>query len=117
MSCARRSLYVLFLFLAAVAMGADWTEFRGPGGQGISVETGLPLEWSSKKNVVWRTELPGPGASSPVTLGSRVYLTSYSGYALDAKDPGKMEDLRRHLVCVERKSGSILWTKEFKPAL
>jgi outer membrane protein assembly factor BamB len=52
-----------------------------------------------------------------VTLGNRIYLTCYSGYALDAKDPGKMENLRRHLVCVERKSGSILWAKEFMPAL
>jgi outer membrane protein assembly factor BamB len=98
-------------------MGADWTEFRGPGGQGISAEKGLPLEWSAKKNIIWRTELPGPGASSPVTLGNRIYLTCYTGYALEVKEPGKMERLRRHLVCVDRARGTILWTKEFTPAL
>jgi outer membrane protein assembly factor BamB len=117
MSFGRRSRCVLFLVFPAVAMGADWTEFRGPAGQGISAEKGLPLQWSSKKNIIWKTQMPGPGASSPITLGDRVYLTSYSGYALDDKEPGEMENLRRHLLCLDRKSGKILWTKKFMPVL
>jgi|GEM_PF-6684042 len=36
-----------------------------------------------------------------------IFLTCYSGYALDeAKDPGKMDDLRRHVLCVKRRMGS-----------
>jgi outer membrane protein assembly factor BamB len=113
----RQSLYVVSSFVAVLAMGADWAEFRGPGGQGISAEKDLPLTWSSKENIIWQTELPGPGASSPITLGNRIYLTCYTGCALDDKTPGTMEDLRRHLLCLDRTSGRILWTKEFMPVL
>jgi outer membrane protein assembly factor BamB len=96
---------------------ADWRQFRGPGGLGTSTDKGLPTTWSSKKNIVWKTKLPGPGGSSPVTVGNRVFVTCYSGYALDPKDPGKMEDLRRHLLCLDRMNGNVLWTKEFEPVL
>jgi outer membrane protein assembly factor BamB len=101
----------------ALAIGADWRQFRGPGGLGVSPEKGLPIEWSAGQNIVWKTKLPGAGASSPVTVGNRVFVTAYSGYALDTKKPGNMEDLRRHLVCVDRHKGNVLWSKEFMPAL
>jgi outer membrane protein assembly factor BamB len=97
--------------------GADWTDFRGPGGLGISEEKGLPVEWSSQKNIVWRARLPGPGTSSPVTAGNRIFLTCYTGYALDAGKPGNMEDLRRHLLCIARDTGAVQWKKEFTPVL
>jgi outer membrane protein assembly factor BamB len=99
------------------ATGADWRQFRGPGGLGTSAEKGLPLEWSPQKNLVWKTPLPGPGGSSPVTVGDRIFLTCYSGYAVDAKSPGNMADLRRHVLCIERHGGKILWTKEIPPVL
>ena len=95
---------------------ADWRQFRGPGGSGTSGEKGLPAEWSSHKNVVWSTQLPGPGTSSPVIVGNRIYLTCYTGYAVDANAPGNMSDLKRHLLSVDRKSGKILWTKHFDPS-
>jgi hypothetical protein len=99
------------------AGSADWRQFRGPGGQGISSEKKLPVEWSSSKNIRWKTPLPGPGTSSPVTVGDRIYLTYYTGYAVDPYAPGKMENLRRHLVCVALGNGKILWTKQFDPKL
>jgi outer membrane protein assembly factor BamB/pimeloyl-ACP methyl ester carboxylesterase len=117
MQRARRLAYVFVLLGVCAAPGADWRQFRGPGGLGTSAEKDLPLEWSAKKNLVWRTKLPGPGASSPVIVGNRVFVTCYTGYGLSEKDPGKMEDLRRHLLCVDRRDGNILWAKEFTPAL
>jgi outer membrane protein assembly factor BamB len=95
------------------ANGADWRQFRGPGGMGESAEKGLPIAWSATKNIAWRIKLPGPGSSSPVTLGNRVFVTCYSGYGLTEKNPGKQEDLRRHLLCVDRGNGKLIWTKEF----
>ena len=60
--------YVWLTVLAALfAIGADWTQFRGPGGLATSDEKGLPLLWSSDENVAWKAELPGLGTSSPVT--------------------------------------------------
>jgi outer membrane protein assembly factor BamB len=108
---------LLLAFGLCAFMGADWRQFRGPHGLGISNEKGLPVEWSDKKNVLWKVKLPGAGASSPVTLGNRIFVTCYSGYGMDGKDPGNMEDLRRHLVCLDRVDGRIVWAKEFEPLL
>jgi outer membrane protein assembly factor BamB len=87
-----------------------WTRFRGPNGSGIATDTNVPLEWSATKNIVWKTPLPGPGASSPILFGDHIYLTCYTGYGLDKKEPGNPNDLKYHLLCVNRKDGKILWS-------
>ena len=61
----------------------DWPQFRGPTGQGHSSETGLPLEWSESRNVVWKAPVPGSGWSSPVVADNRVWLTT----AIDTGNP------------------------------
>jgi outer membrane protein assembly factor BamB len=107
----------LFVACALVVLGVraqapeDCTRFRGANGSGVYAGTGLPLTWSADKNVVWKTPLPGFGASSPITLGKRIFLTCYSGYGLDAKAPGKREDLRLHLLCIDRDTGKVRWDK------
>jgi outer membrane protein assembly factor BamB len=117
----RRRLFLLAVALtAATSLGADWRQFRGLHGSGTSEETGLPVTWSEKENLVWRAKLPGPGTSCPIVVGKRVYLTCYSGYGLgvfkkDEKEPDDPKDLLRHLVCIDRANGTILWTKEFRP--
>src|SRR5262245_53741513 len=98
------------------AMAGDWTQFRGPGGLGKTADTGVPIHWSTKQNVAWRTELPGPGTSSPIVVGTRVYVTCYSGYGLEA-GMGDMNDLKRHLLCVNRANGQEFWAKQFDPIL
>ena len=108
------------LLVAAVpclALAADWRQFRGPTGQGTSAETGVPVRWSSDQNIAWKLKLPGAGASTPILLGQRVYLTCYSGYGMDTKEPGKQEDLRRHVVCLDRGDGRVLWSRTFTPVL
>ncbi len=55
---------------------ADWPEFRGPTGNGVVPTAGLPLTWSTTKNIAWRTEVPGEGWSSPVVAGKSIYLTA-----------------------------------------
>ena len=68
---------VISLFVALVlASGGQWPEFRGPSGQGHASETGLPLDWSESRNVVWKTPVPGRGWSSPVVADGRVWLTT-----------------------------------------
>jgi outer membrane protein assembly factor BamB len=61
------------------AIGQDWPQFRGPGGQGHSSETGLVNAFSETKNVVWKTPVPGLGWSSPVVSGGKVWLTAATG--------------------------------------
>src|SRR5262245_582548 len=112
----RCTFVVMAMFVASSAGIADWTQFRGPGGSGVGDAKGLPATWSSTDHIVWRTKLPGPGTSSPIVVGKRVYVTCYTGYGLE---PGKgdMDKLMRHLLCIDRAKGEVLWTKDFKPVL
>ena len=66
------------LLLAAIPLlsAADWPEFRGPTGQGISTATGLPIEWSATQNVAWKVSVPGTGWSSPSISGGQIFLTT-----------------------------------------
>ena len=116
----RRFFQIAVALTAFTTLGADWRQFRGPGGSGTSEETGLPVTWSEKKNIVWRAKLPGPGTSCPIVIGKRVYLTCYSGYGLSLFKKGENEPedskaLMRHLICIDRANGELLWAKEFKP--
>lgn len=115
----KQRLLVITGIVALSALGADYRQFRGPGGSGTSLETGLPTTWSAKENILWRTKMPGPGTSSPIVVGKRVYVTCYTGYGVEngKDDRENMDKLMRHLVCVNRESGAMLWTKNFKPSL
>ena len=94
----------LCMLISSLGFGGDWMQFRGPGGLGVSEDKGLPVTWSSQGNLLWQVDLPGPGASSPIVVADRVYLTSYSGYGLEPAK-GEQSSLRRHLHCFDRDSG------------
>jgi outer membrane protein assembly factor BamB len=67
---------VAALLIVPAASGEDWPQFRGPGGEGHSTETGLPFEWSESRHVAWKTPIPGMGWSSPAIQQNRVWLTT-----------------------------------------
>lgn len=100
----------------ADVLAAEWPQFRGPGGQGTTSATNLPLTWSDTDNIVWKKELPGFGSSSPIALDDRLYVTCYSGYGTDQQASGQMEDLLLHVVCLSD-TGNILWDQQFRPKL
>ena len=108
-------VFLLMCFASLVALGTsyargeDWTQFRGPN-FGTADKARLPTTWSND-SVVWKTPLEGRGASSPVTFGDHIYLTSYTGYGIDADKPGNPADLQRQLLCINLKDGKIIWTK------
>jgi outer membrane protein assembly factor BamB len=89
----------LLLHAAGTARGEDWPQWRGPRGDGTSLERGLPLEWSRSRNVVWRLPLPGPAGATPVVWKDRIFLTSADGseVALLAVSTGGKELWRRKL--------------------
>ena len=97
----------------------DWPRFRGPGGNGVasSESASVPTEWSPSANIAWKTELPGPGASSPIIIDGKAFVTCYSGYGLSQEDPGDMENLVRHLVCIDLETGEKLWQHDEKATL
>ncbi len=94
------------------AVGADWNRFRGPNGSGISLDAQAPpTEWSPTQNLKWKLALPGAGVSCPIVVADRVFVTCYSGYGESREDLGDIKKLVRHLVCVSKASGEILWQK------
>jgi len=111
-------LAVLALLGATTANAGDWPRFRGPGGTGVSPDkTPTPTKWSPTENLKWKAKLPGAGVSCPIVVGDKVFVTCYSGYGLDQRSPGEMSNLKRHLVCVDRKTGKIVWDKSVKAVL
>lgn len=96
----------------------DWRRFRGPNGTGIAGEgANPPITFGTDENLKWKIELPGAGVSCPIVVGDRVFVTSYSGYGVDRRDVGEMDDLKRHLVCVNRHNGEIVWQKTIDAVL
>lgn len=93
---------VLGCSLALSLAAADWTQFRGPRGDGVSTETRLPtrLEVGS---VSWAIDLPGRGISSPVIVGKRVFVTASSGAKQD----------RLHVLCYGLEDGKLIWERKF----
>src|SRR5437016_5951048 len=91
---------------AALAHGAadSWPEFRGPTGQGISSATNVPVRWSTTNNVVWRTEIPGQGWSSPVVAQGRIYLTTALA--------GNGGTVSLEALCINAADGTMRWTSK-----
>lgn len=117
----RRACYlsaaVTAVCFALPLMADDWPGFRGPSGLALSNDTNLPETWSDGQNVAWKTPLPGPGSSSPIVAGDRVFVTCYSGYGVDRSDPGDPKDLVRSVICVRLADGAILWRQSVPAAL
>ncbi len=67
---------VAFALIAAPASAENWPQWRGPKNDGMSNEKGLPSKWSADENIVWKTKLPGPGASTPCVWGEHIFITA-----------------------------------------
>lgn len=96
------TLNVLFL---ASALAGDWNGWRGPHGDGTSEEKGVPLTWSATENVKWKVPLDGPGNSTPIVVGERVFI---------AHAPAKSK--LRSLQCYNRNTGEPFWKREVEYA-
>lgn len=114
-------LFALSLCGAAAGVNevqaSDWDRFRGPNGTGISPDSDpLPITFSETENLQWKAALPGAGVSCPIVVGDKVFVTCYSGYGLDRQNPGEINDLKRHVVCIDRETGKTLWEKSVDAA-
>ena len=111
---ATRLLVLMLLFCLSstrnfsVANANDWPQFRGPSGNATAPDSNPPVTWSDSENIVWKTELPGRGASSPIVFGNRIFLTAYTGFGVNTEKPGDKANLKLHVLCFERDSGKKL---------
>jgi len=81
-------------------LAAPWPRFRGPNGAGISGDKDVPVRWTDRDGLLWKSAIPGIGHSSPIVWGDRVFLESASA---DGKE--------RLLVCLNAPDGKLLWSR------
>ncbi|HZL34356.1 MAG TPA: PQQ-binding-like beta-propeller repeat protein [Tepidisphaeraceae bacterium] len=79
----------------------EWPQWRGPRGDGTSLEQNVPTHWSATQNIAWKTPVPGMGHSSPVVFGDRIFLTT----CIENSN-------QRVLLCYSRKNGRLLWQRD-----
>ena len=88
----------LVLLLVGRCLGqANWPQFRGPDGQGVSALAAPPAAFGPSNNLVWSAEIP-PGHSSPVVVGNRIFLTGLHTWKL-------------HTIALDRTTGKLLWQR------
>jgi outer membrane protein assembly factor BamB len=110
----KRAIFSLsLLLLSHSTLSAEtWPQFRGSDGVAAIDGSKIPLQWGANENVKWKTDLPGPGSSSPIYWENKLFVTCYTGYGIDQKNIGEPEDLGRSILCLDRASGKILWEKK-----
>jgi outer membrane protein assembly factor BamB len=86
--------------ITASAHAGNWPGFRGPSGDGIANERGVPTRWSDSENIAWRIELKNPGNSSPIVWEDKLILASATA-----------DGSKRITTCYNRADGKILWEK------
>ncbi len=120
--------------LMVQAQTAHWPQWRGPFFNGMA-RGDAPTTWSDTSNIKWKVEIPGRGHSTPAIWGDRIFLTTAvpTGKAAPAPTPteaqagqrnqrgagggaGPLVEHRFDVLCLDRKSGKILWQRTAKVA-
>jgi outer membrane protein assembly factor BamB len=100
----RRLLCLLMLFCSLVVAppicAENWPQWRGPGGDGVSQETDLPITWSDESGVEWKIKLPAWGDSTPAIWGDAIFATS------------QLEKGELVLLRIDKSSGGLQWTRQ-----
>ena len=87
------------MVVAAMGRAADWPHWRGPTGDGLSVETGWTAETVAKKKVLWTAQL-GKGYSSFAVVGDKVFTMGH----FEGKDI---------VYCLDAATGKAVWTYRY----
>src|SRR6478752_9611680 len=91
---------VTHAMIATMSIAADWPQWRGAEGTGISSEKQPPIVWHEQRSIVWKTAMPGPAASTPAIWGEAVFVTAHTS------------DDKLLLLRLNKKTGEVVWTQE-----
>ncbi len=97
----RTSFALIALAFALPASAADWPQFKGPNGSGVSSEKELPAKFTAVQGLRWKSALPSRGVSSPVVFGDKVFVTCSGG----------IRDDRLMLLAFDTATGDKLWQR------
>ncbi|MFH1884515.1 MAG: PQQ-binding-like beta-propeller repeat protein [Planctomycetota bacterium] len=90
----------LILIFSNAAFAENWPGWRGPRGDGTSLEKNVPIRWSATQNIMWKVPIPGKGHASPIVWGRHIFVVT-----------AIKEKKQRILLCLDRKDGKILWQR------
>ena len=90
----------LLLAAGSLLHAENWPCWRGPRGDGTSLERHIPRTWNSSNNIAWKTELAGLGHASPIVWNDRIFTVT-----------AIPQEQARVLLCLNRANGRILWQK------
>ena len=117
---------VIAAMASSVSTAQQWPRFRGLENGNVADDPALPDTWSETENVVWKTDIPGTGWSSPVVWDDHVFVTATIGSAQEPQaDQGAVRSRRRErhararpaehrwmVYDVDFKTGKIRWQHE-----
>jgi len=135
MNAVKLTRRISLALIAAISLGiattgssaaGNWPQWRGPDGSGISTEKNLPAQWSTTRNIKWKTPIDGRGHSSPIVWDNKIFVTTaIEGEVVEgAKAPkhmmGDKEFVhpdsiganKKHtfkVIALNRDTGKILW--------
>ena len=99
--CVPWLLQIVVLAIASSDSRAEnWNMWRGPRGDGTSIETKIPTHWSDSDNVRWKVPIPGEGHASPIVWEDKLFVTTCLP-----------ESRARALICLDRESGQTVWQR------
>lgn len=89
-----------FLLSGLAAAEENWPGWRGPRGDGVSLEPNVPTTWNGTTgdNIAWKVAIPGRGHGSPIIWENRIFLVSC------LEETGE-----RVLIALDRATGKTIW--------
>ncbi len=93
---------VALLTLAALSASSvdaeeTWWQFLGPRGNGHTGSMALPVKWTERDNVRWKTFIHDRGWSSPVVYGNQIWFTTATA-----------DGRKLFAICVDKDSGRVI---------
>lgn len=116
MNCLRFVPYFLCIAVCSLSVADDWRQFRGHNASGVTKDAEVPASWSADKNLLWQTDIPGDGWSSPIAIDGKLFLTT----AVTDGPQNTSSNYRWEVLCLDAHTGKVLWKQtalEGKPKL
>jgi len=88
----------LALLLSAPVAAENWPQWRGPAGDGVARQAGVPTAWSESAGLAWKAPIPAWGAATPAVWDDAIFLTTQT-------DDGGLSALR-----LDARDGRLVWT-------
>ena len=91
-------LIIVFLTATVTVTAQEWTQWRGPGRDGVVTIKNAPAAWPESLKRTWRVEI-GEGYSSPVVSGGRAFVHG-------RRDPEEI------VASINLADGKVLWEQK-----